>query len=158
VRIAGRYRTFPSSPNDVTDPLPSIVGLGNPPIEDNEISFGSVEGHEALCGSRVTRGSRKENRVNRFHPRGVLWCGAFPTGASAAPLKSHLLQDPNRPRPSAEGKVRGVSLASLYKGHPQPRCETQSSTASWPYAIRLSAGEPASETLALELLGKEINA
>lgn len=44
-----------------------------------------------------------------------------PTAASAEPLKSRLLEDREPPAvwPYAEGKLRGISLAPLYKGAPK---------------------------------------
>jgi len=44
-----------------------------------------------------------------------------PTAAAAAPLKSRFLDDgdPREIWPYAEGKVRGMSLAPLYKGAPK---------------------------------------
>lgn len=71
-------------------------------------------------------------------------------GAVAAePLKSRLLEDSEPPTvwPCAEGKVRGISLAPLYKGRPKPRCAIQSYTASSLSAIRFAAEERANGTL-----------
>ena len=44
-----------------------------------------------------------------------------PTGAAAEPLESRFLEDGDPPAvwPFAEGKVRGISLAPLYKGAPK---------------------------------------
>ena len=76
-----------------------------------------------------------EKRVNRsglmeflshglkyvFPPARGSMVRGVPTAASAEPLKSRFLEDREPPAvwPYAEGKVRGISLAPLYKGAPK---------------------------------------
>jgi hypothetical protein len=103
-----------------------------------------------------------EKRVNRsglmeflshglkyaFPPARGSMARGVPTAASAEPLKSRLLEDREPPAvwPYAEGKLRGISLAPLYKGAPKPHCEIPSSTACWHSAMRFAAEGRASET------------
>jgi hypothetical protein len=53
----------------------------------------------------------------RFRPRER----GIPTAAAAEPLKSRFLDDKEPPTvwPYSEGKVRGISLAPLYRGAPK---------------------------------------
>ena len=83
-----------------------------------------------------------------------------PTGASAAPLKSRLLQENEPPTvwPYAEGKVRGISLAPLYRGAPKAALRDPKfySVLALCYAIR--GRRTRERNLAVALLGEEINA
>jgi hypothetical protein len=84
----------------------------------------------------------------------------LPTAAAAEPLKSRFLDDGDPPEvwPYVEGKVRGISLVPLYKGAPKAALRD-------PKVLRCSCAlrcnsrrENAERNLAIELLGKEINA
>ena len=83
-----------------------------------------------------------------------------PTGASAAPLKSHLLQDPEPPTvwPYAEGKVRGISLAPLYKGAPKAALRDTKFYSVLALCDAIRSGRTRERNLAVELLEREIDA
>lgn len=115
-----------------------------------------------------------EKRVNRsglmeflshglryaFPPARGSMVRGVPTGASAAPLKSHLLQDTEPPTvwPYAEGKVRGISLAPLYKGAPKAALRDPKFYGVLALCDAIRCGRTRERNLAVELLGKEINA
>ena len=82
-----------------------------------------------------------------------------PTGASAAPLKSRLLQDTEPPTvwPYAEGKVRGISLAPLYKGAPKAALRDPKFYNLLALCDAIRSGRTRERNLAVELLEKEIN-
>lgn len=79
--------------------------------------------------------SGAEKRVNRpglmeflahglkyaFPPKRGTMVRGVPTAVAAEPLKSRFLEDDEPPPvwPHADGKVRGISLAPLYKGAPK---------------------------------------
>ena len=118
--------------------------------------------HIAHGEKRVNRSALMEFLSHGFKyvfppAKGSLTRGV-PTAAAAEPLKSRFLDDGDPPEiwPYVEGKVRGISLAPLYKVAPpllDPRlygvlvlCD----------AIR--GGRTRERNLAIQLLGKVINA
>jgi hypothetical protein len=91
-----------------------------------------------------------------FPPELGAMARGVPTAAAAEPLKSRLLNDDEPPTvwPYAEGEVRGISLAPLYKRRPKRRCGIPGSMASWLSAMQSVARELASETLRSNFWGK----
>lgn len=91
--------------------------------------------------------------------RGSLVRGV-PTAASAEPLKSHLLEDGEPPTvwPYAEGKVRGISLLPLYKGAPKAALLDSKFYGVLALCDAIRSGRTRERNLAVELLGKVINA
>jgi len=83
-----------------------------------------------------------------------------PTGASADPLKSRLLQDNEPPTvwPYAEGKARGIALVPLYKGAPKAALRDPRFYSVLALCDAIRSGRTRERNLAVELLGKEINA
>jgi hypothetical protein len=83
-----------------------------------------------------------------------------PTAAAAEPLKSRFLDDDDPPEvwPYVEGKVRGVSLAPLYKGAPRAALRDPRLYGVLALCDAIRGGRTRERNLALELLGKEINA
>lgn len=118
--------------------------------------------------------SGNEKRVNRtalmeflshglkyaFPPaRGSVVRGV-PTAASAEPLKSRFVEDRDPPAvwPYAEGKVRGISLAPLYKGAPKAALRDSRFYVVLALSDAIRSGRARERNMAVELLGKEINA
>jgi hypothetical protein len=118
--------------------------------------------------------SSSEKRVNRtalleflghglryvFPPiKGSLVRG-MPTSAAAEPLKSRLLEDGEPPTvwPYAEGKVRGVSIAPLYKGAPKAALLDSRFYGVLALSDAIRSGRTRERNLAIELLEKEIHA
>ena|SRR5258707_12590897 len=91
--------------------------------------------------------------------RGSLVRGV-PTGASAEPLKSRFLEDGDPPAvwPYAEGKVRGISLAPLYKGAPKAALRDPKFYGVLALCDAIRSGRTRERNLAIELIGNEINA
>lgn len=83
-----------------------------------------------------------------------------PTGAAAEPLKSRLLEDNEPPTvwPYAEGKVRGIALAPLYKGAPEAALGDSKFYGVLALCDAIRSGRTRERNLAVELLEKEINA
>jgi hypothetical protein len=114
-----------------------------------------------------------EKRVNRsglmeflahglkytFPPERGTMARGVPTAAAAEPLKSRLLEDDEPPTvwPYAEGKVRGISLAPLYKGAPKAALRDPKLYAVLALCDAIRSGRTRERNLAVELLGKEIN-
>ena len=115
-----------------------------------------------------------EKRVNRsglmeflshglkyaFPPaRGSLVRGV-PTAAAAEPLKSRFLEDGDPPAvwPYVDGKVRGISLAPLYKGAPKAALRDPKLYGVLALCDAIRSGRTRERNLAIELLGKEISA
>jgi len=113
-----------------------------------------------------------EKRVNRsalmeflshglkyaFRPaRGSLVRGV-PTAAAAEPLRSHFCEDVYPPVvwPYVEGKVRGISLAPLYKGAPRAALQDPKFYGVLALCDAIRSGRTREQNLAVELLGKEI--
>ena len=114
-----------------------------------------------------------EKRVNRsalmeflshglkyvFPPRRGSMVRGVLTAASAEPLKSRLLEDREPPAvwPYAEGKVRGISLAPLYKGAPKAALQDPKFYGVLALCDAIRSGRARERNLAVELLEKEIN-
>jgi hypothetical protein len=118
--------------------------------------------------------SGAEKRVNRsalmeflshglkyaFPPvRGSMVRGV-PTAAAAEPLKSRLLEDSDPPSvwPYGEGKVRGIALAPLYKGAPRAALRDPRFYGVLALSDAIRSGRTRERNLAIELLGKKVNA
>ena len=115
-----------------------------------------------------------EKRVNRtalmeflshglryaFPPERGSMVRGIPTAASAEPLKSRLLEDNEPPAvwPYAEGKVRGISLVPLYRGAPKAALRDRKLYCVLALCDAIRSGRTRERNLAVELLGKEINA
>ena len=82
-----------------------------------------------------------------------------PTAAAAEPLKSRFLEDSEPPTvwPYAEGKVRGISLAPLYKGAPKAALRDPKFYSVLALCDAIRNGRTRERNLAVELLEKEIN-
>lgn len=83
-----------------------------------------------------------------------------PTAAAAEPLKSRFLEDKEPPTvwPYAEGQVRGISLAPLYQGAPKAALRDPKLYSALALCDAIRSGRTRERNLAIELLGKEINA
>lgn len=115
-----------------------------------------------------------EKRVNRsalleflshgfryvFPPAKGSLARGVPTAAAAEPLKSRFLDDGDPPDvwPYVEGKVRGISLAPLYKGAPKAALRDPKFYGVLALCDAIRGGRTRERNLAIELLGKEINA
>jgi hypothetical protein len=118
--------------------------------------------------------SGTEKRVNRsalmeflahglkyvFPPARGSMARGVPTSVAAEPLKSRLLEDSEPPTvwPYAEGKVRGISLAPLYKGAPKAALRDPKFYCVLALCDAIRIGRTRERNLAIELLEKEINA
>jgi len=118
--------------------------------------------------------SNTEKRVNKsglmeflahglkytFPPERGSMARGVPTAAAAEPLKSHFLEDKEPPTvwPYAEGKIRGISLAPLYKGAPKAALRDPKFYAVLALCDAIRSGRTRERKLAVELLEKEINA
>jgi hypothetical protein len=114
-----------------------------------------------------------EKRVNRsalieflshelkyvFPPRRGSMVRGVLTAASAEPLKSRFLEarEPPAVCPYAEGKVRGISLAPLYKGAPKAALQDPKFYGLLALCDAIRSGRARERNLAVELLEKEIN-
>jgi len=115
-----------------------------------------------------------EKRVNRsglmeflshglkyvFPPARGSMVRGVPTAASAEPLKSHFLEDREPPAvwSYAEGKVRGISLAPLYKGAPKAALRDPKFYRVLALCDAIRSGRTRDRNLAVELLEREIHA
>jgi hypothetical protein len=115
-----------------------------------------------------------EKRVNRsglieflshgfkyvFPPAKGSLARGVPTAAAAEPLKSRFLDDGDPPEvwPYVEGKVRGISFAPLYKGAPKAALQDPRLYAVLALCDAIRGGRTRERNLAIDLLGKEINA
>jgi hypothetical protein len=120
--------------------------------------------HIANGEKRVNRSALMEFLSHGFKyvfpsARGSLVRGV-PTATSAEPLKSHFLEDGDPPAvwPYAEGKVRGISLAPLYKGAPKAALRDPKFYGVLALCDAIRSGRTRERNLAIELLGREINA
>jgi hypothetical protein len=118
--------------------------------------------------------SGAEKRVNRsalmeflshglryvFPPKRGSMARGVPTAAAAEPLKSRFLEDKEPPTvwPYAEGQVRGISLAPLYQGAPKAALRDPKLYSALALCDAIRSGRTRERNLAIELLGKEINA
>lgn len=115
-----------------------------------------------------------EKRVNRsalmeflshglkyvFPPASGSMSRGVPTAAAAEPLKSQFLEDGEPPTvwPYAQGKVRGIAMAPLYKAAPKAALADPKFYAVLALCDAIRIGRTRERNLAIELLGKEINA
>lgn len=83
-----------------------------------------------------------------------------PTAVAAEPLKSRLLDngDPPDVWPYAEGDVRGLAFPPLYKGAPQAALRDPKLYSVLALCDAVRGGRTRERNLAIELLGKELNA
>jgi hypothetical protein len=83
-----------------------------------------------------------------------------PTAVAAEPLKSRFLGDGDPPEvwPYAEGTVRGISIEPLYKGAPKAALRDPKFYEVLALCDAIRGGRTRERNLAIELLGKEINA
>jgi hypothetical protein len=83
-----------------------------------------------------------------------------PTAAAAEPLKSRFLDDGDPPEiwPYVEGEVRGISLAPLYKGAPKSALVDPKFYGVLALCDAIRGGRMRERNLAIQLLGKVINA
>lgn len=118
--------------------------------------------------------SGAEKRVNRtalleflghglryvFPPTKGSLVRGMPTAAAAEPLKSRLLEDGEPPVvwPYAEGKVRGIAIAPLYKAAPKAALRDPRFYAVLALADGIRSGRTRERSLAMELLEKELHA
>jgi DNA-binding transcriptional ArsR family regulator len=114
-----------------------------------------------------------EKRVNRsglmeflshglkyaFPPARGSMVRGVPTAASAEPLKSRLLEDrePHAVWPYAEGKVRGISFAPLYKLAPKAALRDPKFYSVLALCDAIRGGRTRERNLAVELLEKQIH-
>jgi hypothetical protein len=84
----------------------------------------------------------------------------LPTAAAAEPLKSRLLGDNEPPAvwPYPQGKVRGISLAPLYKGAPKAALQDPRFYSTLALCDAIRSGRTRERNLAVELLGKQLHA
>ena len=82
-----------------------------------------------------------------------------PTAAAAEPLKSRFLEDGDPPTvwPYAQGKVRGISFAPLYKGAPKAALRDPKFYSVLALCDAIRGGRTRERNLAVELLEKELN-
>jgi hypothetical protein len=82
-----------------------------------------------------------------------------PTAAAAEPLKSRLLEDGEPPVVwrFAEGTVRGIGIAPLYKAAPRAALHDSSFYAVLALADAIRGGRTRERNLAIELLKKELH-
>jgi hypothetical protein len=120
--------------------------------------------HIANGEKRVNRSALMEFLSHGFKyvfppARGSLARGV-PTGASAEPLKSRFLADVDPPEvwPYFEGKARGIAFAPLYKGAPKAALRDPKFYRVLALCDAVRGGRTRERNLAIELLGKEINA
>lgn len=120
--------------------------------------------HIAGSDKRVNRSGLLEFLVHglkyAFPPvRGSMARGV-PTAASAEPLKSRFLEEKEPPAvwPWAEGKVRGISLAPLYKGAPKAALQDPKFYSVMALCDAIRGGRARERNLAVELLKDAIHA
>jgi hypothetical protein len=82
-----------------------------------------------------------------------------PTAAATEPLKSRLLDDGEPPTvwPYAEGKVRGISIAPLYKAAPKAALLDAKFYRVLALSDAVRSGRTRERNLAIEFLKKEIH-
>ncbi len=118
--------------------------------------------------------SGTEKRVNRsalmeflthglkyaFPPERGSMARGVPTAVAAEPLKSRFLEDREPPPvwPYAEGKVRGLALAPLYRGAPKAALWDPELYSVLALCDAIRSGRTRERNLAVELLRKVIHA
>lgn len=160
--------------------LLKLATLNEPTVPSKElaaslfISPSEVSKSLKRCvGAGLLYVSGPEKRVNRtalleflahglkyvFPPvRGTMVRG-IPTASAAEPLKSRLLDDGEPPTvwPYAEGKVRGISIAPLYKAAPRATLLDAKLYCALALSDAIRSGRTRERNLAIELLEKEIH-
>jgi hypothetical protein len=115
-----------------------------------------------------------EKRVNRsgllellahgmkyvFPPQRGSMVRGIPTATATEPLKTHFLEDGEPPSvwPYAEGTVRGLSFAPLYKGAPQAALLNCRLYMLLALCDAIRGGRTRERSLAIEMLGKALHA
>ena len=119
--------------------------------------------HTAGAEKRVNRSALLEflaHGLKYVFPaaRGSMTRGV-PTAGAAEPLKSRFLGDGEPPAvwPYPEGRVRGISLAPLYKGAPKAALRDPQFYGILALCDAIRSGRTRERNLAVELLEKEIN-
>lgn len=118
-----------------------------------------VEGTE----KRVNRSALMEFLLHglkyAFPPKRGSMVRGVPTAAAVEPLKSRLLDDKEPPAvwPYAQGKVRGISLAPLYRGAPKAALRDPKFYSVLALCDAIRSGRTRERNLAAELLEKEIH-
>ncbi|QEE30635.1 winged helix-turn-helix domain-containing protein [Terriglobus albidus] len=118
--------------------------------------------------------AKGEKRVNRsalleflshglryvFPPAKGSLVRGVPTAVAAAPLNSRFVDngDPPDVWPYAEGDVRGIAFSPLYKGAPQAALKDAGLYRVLALCDAIRGGRTRERNLAIELLGKELNA
>ncbi len=161
--------------------LLKLAVLNNPNIPSKDLAAGLFvspsEISKALkrcVASDLLYVSGSEKRVNRtalieflahglryvFPPAKGSLARGVPTAAAAEPLKSHLLEDREPPTvwPFGEGKVRGISIAPLYKGAPKAALVDPKFYGVLALIDAIRSGRARERNLAIDLLKKEIHA
>ena len=84
----------------------------------------------------------------------------IPTATAAEPLKSLFLEsgDPPEVWPYAEGKIRGIALAPLYRGAPSAALKDTRFYGVLALCDAIRGGRTRERNLAIELLEKELHA
>lgn len=120
--------------------------------------------HIAHGEKRVNRSALMEFLSHGFKyvfppARGSMVRG-MPTAAAVEPLKSRFLGDGDPPEvwPFAEGKVRGIAIAPLYKGAPKAALLDPRFYRVLALCDAIRGGRTRERSLAIELLKKEIDA
>jgi hypothetical protein len=161
--------------------LLKLAVLSNPNVPSKELAAGLHISPSEISKSLkrcVTAGllyvSGSEKRVNRtalleflahglryvFPPAKGSLVRGMPTAAAAEPLKSRLLEDGEPPTvwPYAEGKVRGISIAPIYKGAPKAALIDPRFYGVLALIDAIRSGRARERNLAIDLLKKEIHA
>jgi len=137
------------SPSEVSKALKRCVDAGLVYIEDAE--------------KRVNRTGLMEFLAHglkyAFPPERGSMTRGVPTAAAAEPLKTRFLDGKEPPTvwPYSEGKVRGLSLAPLYKGAPKAALRDSKFYCILALCDAVRAGRSRERNLAIELLEKAIN-
>jgi DNA-binding transcriptional MocR family regulator len=155
----------------IADELPQSKSLA----ESLSISPSEVSKAMKRCAEAgLLQVAGREKRVNRtglleflahglryaFPPERGSMTRGVPTAVAAEPLKSRFLEDREPPTvwPYAGGKVRGISLAPLYKGAPEAALRDPKFYSVLALCDAIRSGRTRERNLAIELLRKEINA
>lgn len=160
--------------------LLKLAILNEPAIQSKNLaeslSISRSEVSKALkrcAGAGLVYVEGAEKRVNRtglmeflshglryaFPPERGSMTRGVPTAAAAEPLKSRFLDDKEPPTvwPYADGKVRGLSLAPLYRGAPKAALRDPRFYSVLALCDAVRSGRTRERNLAVELLEKAIN-
>jgi hypothetical protein len=161
--------------------LLKLAVLNNPNVPSKELAAGLYVSPSEISKSLrrcvaadLLYVSSSEKRVNRtamleflahglryvFPPAKGSLVRGVPTAAAVEPLKSRLLDDGEPPLvwPYAEGKVRGISLAPIYKGAPKAALIDARFYGVLALIDVIRSGRARERNLAIDLLKKEIHA